>query len=625
MKLDQAAKFVSLYFLYTGQKKELAAGEHRYITLNRISANAGKSKTQVEFMPPQVIDSTTNKASSTDSSSQNLDVITHRGSQINPFHAAFIDSNRILNDGVSEITLKLQVMNVINPEAIAGADPNIALKAGKSQFVIAFDLADENGTQAWALCRTSDFQVSAAGAIWEAKKLNWTLNYSDFEDPTHGQGEKSGELVWTPPNDVTLPPGDALVIELQGLKSSLPPGATNLSIRYRNIAGYVDGQLVLVIEKSPLLFSRHGVGIGTAYPSNLLDVAGGVVIGQNYAGTNTQAPANGLLVEGKVGIGMTNPAALLEVGLPSVDFPSQSYGAETTVAISQRVADSVGLFIRKAEGSPVLRFGSDVASTYITMDYDTGRLNVGMSTPDSSPTLALQPDGKVGIGLTDPKKTFEIYGADHQFGIRNTKGITWGLTNWQQDNRLYFQIQNEKGMFNVAILDDQGNFTLPNGRVGIGLTDPKKPLEIYGADHQFGIRNTNGVTWGLTNWEKDNRLYFQITDENGTRNIASLDTEATLAVGKITAGVATFTNLNVVGTTLERMTLIETNKITNPEERFSNLTKPILEKLANQPVGTMIKVITDILDTRNGYFEGWVAFDKSIWMAGNTGGAIKIR
>ena len=155
MKLDQAAKFVSLYFLYTGQKKELAAGEHRYITLNRISANAGKSKTQVEFMPPQVIDSTTNKASSTDSSSQNLDVITHRGSQINPFHAAFIDSNRILNDGVSEITLKLQVMNVINPEAIAGADPNIALKAGKSQFVIAFDLADENGTQAWALCRTA--------------------------------------------------------------------------------------------------------------------------------------------------------------------------------------------------------------------------------------------------------------------------------------------------------------------------------------------------------------------------------------------------------------------------------------------------------------------------------------
>jgi len=43
-----------------------------------------------------------------------------------------------------------------------------------------------------------------------------------------------------------------------------------------------------------------------------LDVEGGAVIGAAYSGTNT-APANGLLVQGNVGIGTANPDQMLTV------------------------------------------------------------------------------------------------------------------------------------------------------------------------------------------------------------------------------------------------------------------------------------------------------------------------
>ncbi|MEE9296569.1 MAG: hypothetical protein V3W34_16620 [Phycisphaerae bacterium] len=50
------------------------------------------------------------------------------------------------------------------------------------------------------------------------------------------------------------------------------------------------------------------VGIGVTNPQNRLDVEGGAVIGSVYSGTNI-APSNGLLVQGRVGIGTSSPIA----------------------------------------------------------------------------------------------------------------------------------------------------------------------------------------------------------------------------------------------------------------------------------------------------------------------------
>jgi hypothetical protein len=60
------------------------------------------------------------------------------------------------------------------------------------------------------------------------------------------------------------------------------------------------------------------VGIGTANPLNKTDIAGNAVIGAAYAGNST-APANGLLIEGKVGVGTSTPAASAAMEVSSAD------------------------------------------------------------------------------------------------------------------------------------------------------------------------------------------------------------------------------------------------------------------------------------------------------------------
>src|SRR4030043_1259927 len=87
--------------------------------------------------------------------------------------------------------------------------------------------------------------------------------------------------------------------------SLLPTGTTGQTLR-NNAGAWV---------ASSLLFNNAtSIGIGTTSPnaSTVLGILGGVAIGsQSYS--DKQAPNNGLIVEGNVGIGTTNPVKKLDV------------------------------------------------------------------------------------------------------------------------------------------------------------------------------------------------------------------------------------------------------------------------------------------------------------------------
>jgi hypothetical protein len=59
--------------------------------------------------------------------------------------------------------------------------------------------------------------------------------------------------------------------------------------------------------------TNGNVGINQASPVSQLDVNGGVTIGSTYSGTNA-APANGMIIQGSVGIANTSPSVAFEVG-----------------------------------------------------------------------------------------------------------------------------------------------------------------------------------------------------------------------------------------------------------------------------------------------------------------------
>lgn len=58
--------------------------------------------------------------------------------------------------------------------------------------------------------------------------------------------------------------------------------------------------------------SDEPVGLGTSHPVNTLDVSGNMAIGRGYAGDEV-APDDGLIVQGKTGIGVDEPQAELHV------------------------------------------------------------------------------------------------------------------------------------------------------------------------------------------------------------------------------------------------------------------------------------------------------------------------
>ncbi|HNP32177.1 MAG TPA: hypothetical protein PKN96_02665, partial [Flavobacterium sp.] len=90
------------------------------------------------------------------------------------------------------------------------------------------------------------------------------------------------------------------------------------------LAGYDTNKTIIIADGTGaqrILVNRYGnVGIGlgnNVLPANKLDVKGAVVIGKNYTPDGIDAgeiaPTNGLLVEGKVGIGTAAPNNKLEI------------------------------------------------------------------------------------------------------------------------------------------------------------------------------------------------------------------------------------------------------------------------------------------------------------------------
>tara|TARA_R110002020_G_scaffold126312_3_gene284038 strand:- start:2320 stop:6636 length:4317 start_codon:yes stop_codon:yes gene_type:complete len=213
----------------------------------------------------------------------------------------------------------------------------------------------------------------------------------------------------------------------------------------------------LIVDTGTLFVNSTGkkVGIGVTGAANKLDVHGSVIIGGgSYAGTTT-APSNGLVVEGAVGIGSTNPNT-------SSQFSVHGSGSFGRNYFSSYTAPSDGLIVEGSVG-----IGTYTAASKLDVN---GNVSIGSSVMGyAGPSNGLAVAGNVGIGTYSANNALDIYGATLIGANYSSAGAT-----------------------------APSNGLIVEGNVGVGTSSPKTALDVRGTVSGYTGLFPSGVGIGTS-------------------------------------------------------------------------------------------------------------------------------
>jgi len=286
------------------------------------------------------------------------------------------------------------------------------------------------------------------------------------------------------------------------------------------------------------LINAQNVGIGSSSftPLNMLDVKGTMVIGTGFAGINT-APADGLLIQGNVGIGITSPSTKFQVGpgTSNTFSPVAMLGADGGNAILHAIS-----LVNSRAGA----LGNGVAIDFHNGSSwsPTGQISVvqaGAAVTDAemrfltyngglSQRMVINYLGNVGIGTASPGFRLDVNGI-----VRIPSGNYYSFENWQwamgKDISTQFSTNEElqilgygSGGNSFQIIGVSGvsptytysrilQANFDNGRVGIGASPTNSLLEVNGGIRVLTSASADLYGSGLVlNDESNASLWHQI-------------------------------------------------------------------------------------------------------------------
>lgn len=328
-----------------------------------------------------------------------LEVVNQRGRSEAPFTAGFIGSNTVLNDGHTRNTLTLYLGNsTLHTLSLAAGELGV-----RPRLLLSFDSGQLNeADEPWGLGHADE----VAEIEITPNELEWVVHErTDSETP---------EWVILPP-EVEIQSNTWINFSLYPIVTRSPAGFTNLYLRYENIAGFRDGEIIVPIEKAPRLYRQQTIPKTKDMAQSHKDMAksykdrrsvhvftDSVVVGSGYAvesadhgpGPRSYPQQNSLSVEGKVGIGTNNPQRSLELAVIKGDDGIRITGPGgdgSTVALELSTYDPV-----KSHGtSASARIQAVEANFSSAIEFQTKI--PGAASNELVTRMVIDPNGKVNI------------------------------------------------------------------------------------------------------------------------------------------------------------------------------------------------------------------------------------
>ena len=199
---------------------------------------------------------------------------------------------------------------------------------------------------------------------------------------------------------------------------------------------------------------------------------GGIAAG-TYAGT--APPANGMIISGNVGIGITNPqtGSMLHVrsGLSLAVMPTNNQ------AIFEQPAGINGGIGIAYNNSTAGFYGHNAAGAYDWGIEDAGSRNIGIRAGGAN-RITILSGGNVGIGTTAPGAKLEVNAGSND-GLRINNGTVNGVVfNTNNNSMTVGTISNHD--LNLFTNNSSKVTVQAGGNVGIGTASPGTNLEVKG-------------------------------------------------------------------------------------------------------------------------------------------------
>jgi hypothetical protein len=408
----------------------------------------------------------------------------------------------VLSDGKTLNTLRLRIANLSRDFGLrlSKGDPTTP----DSRFRISFDVQGTGETREWALAnQTTAGNVSIK--VKEFRKIDkgkWIS--SEWPQPINTSNNESQTVEWTvaPSEDTTLEADGYIILELSKLVALPSIGHANIYINFENIPGYQDEQVTIVVQKSPLLFSNGNVGIGTNSPGAKLQIIHAnqdaygdtLILGptdqsnlrlgyhQDYSWIQSHGskPLAINPIGNNVGIGIKEPGSYrlnVEGGNTRLGG-SLHFSANQEIVFTKngqiRSTDNNHWILFRSENKMELREHGDlIFSPGATSGAETAKVVIS-----ASGNVEIRGTGRLGIGSSDFTKEPLVIRAQQRQESLIAFEDPEGNKKWHIEQNFG---GNTPGLnFVETGIADFRLFLQKGGNVGIGFSNPRAKLDVYG-------------------------------------------------------------------------------------------------------------------------------------------------